>query len=167
MVQLRATTFVGADTLRLIAQPSLILMVGDIGCLGNIRITVEKYLAIQTPEATPSDVIEGRDHDIEVQTIVYVYHASVCDHGAILRYDNNHPWPKHADEHHAHRFDWRNRDDDSGRVEWIGAERWPSLGDVVREVCDWYYVNRDELPAPDTYATPLQREPRTMWSPLA
>ena len=166
MVQLRSTTFVGADSLRLIAQPSLILMVGDIGCLGNIRVTVEKYLAIVTPKATPSEVLDG-DHDIAVQTIAYAYHASIADYGAILRYDNNHPWPRHADNHHVHRCDWRDRDDDSGRVEWIGADRWPTLGDVVREVMDWYFVNRDELPEPDAYATPLAREPRTRWNPLA
>ncbi len=145
---------------------SLILLVGDIGCLGNILITVEKYLAIVTPDATPAEVLDG-DHDVVVQTIAYAYHASVRGHGAILRYDNNHPWPRHADDHHVHRCDWRYPDDDPGRVEWVGEARWPTLGEVVREVMDWYYDNRDQLPQADEYATPLVREPRTRWNPLA
>jgi hypothetical protein len=33
--QLRATGFVGADTLKLIAWPQQLVMVGDIGCLGS------------------------------------------------------------------------------------------------------------------------------------
>lgn len=166
MVQLRATQFVGADGLEWIAQPSLLLMIGDVGCLGNIRITVEKYLAIVTRDATPANVLDG-DHDIVVQTIGYAYHAAVRGHGMILRYDNNHPWPGHADDHHVHRGDWRDAEDDSGRVEWVGEDRWPTLGEVVREVMDWYYGNRDDLPNPDLYATPLPREPRTRWNPLA
>ena len=166
MGQLRATTFVGADSLRLIAQPALLLMIGDIGCLGNISITVEKYLAIVTPNASPSDVLDGA-HDVVVQTLQYAYHAAVRRHGMILRYDNNHPWRGHADEHHVHRGDWRERDDDSGTIAWVGADRWPPLGDVITEVTDWYYVHRDELPDPDAYAEPLVREPRTMWNPLA
>lgn len=165
MGQLRASGFVGADNLRLIAQPSLILMIGDVGCLGNITITVEKYLAIVTPTANPSEVLAG-DHDVVVETIRYAYHAQVSKHGPILRYDNNHPWPRHGDNHHVHRCDWR-KQDDSGRVEWVGAAHWPTLGTVVNEVMDWYYEHRDELPQPDAYATPLQREPRTMWNPLA
>jgi hypothetical protein len=166
MGQLRATGFVGADSLRLVAQPSLLLMIGDIGCLGNISISVEKYLAIATPKATPSDVLDGA-HDVNVHAILYAYHAAVRGHGMILRYDNNHPWRGHADEHHVHRGDWRNSGDDSGRVDWVGADRWPTLGDVIREITDWYYVHRDELPAADAYADPLQREPHILWNPFA
>lgn len=164
MAQLRASHFVGADNLRLDAQPSLLLLIGDIGCLGNISITVEKYLA--TDEASPGEVIDG-DHDVLVQTIEYSYHACVRGHGMILRYDNNHPWPRHADDHHAHRGNWRDENDDSGQVEWVGVDRWPTLGDVITEVSEWYYSHRDELPNPDDYATPLHREPRTRWNPNA
>ena len=53
MGHLRATNFVGADNLRLIAQPNLLMMIGDIGCLGNILITVEKYLAVVTEKSSP------------------------------------------------------------------------------------------------------------------
>lgn len=166
MAQLRATTFVGADSLRLVAQPALLLMIGDIGCLGNILITVEKYLAIEMPGTTPEEVLDGA-HDVTIQTISYAYHAGVRGRGMILRYDNNHPWPGHADNHHVHRGEWRDPDDDAGRVSWIGEDCWPTLGDVVREVMDWYYTQRDELPEPDVYGSPLSREPRTRWNPLA
>jgi len=165
MGQLRATGFVGTDSLRLVAQPSLLLMIGDIGCLGDITITVEKYLTVITDGATPSDVLAG-DHDVMVQTIIYSYRAGVRGHGTILRYDNNHGRPGHADWHHAHRCDWRSADD-VGHVEWIGEDRWPTLGDVVEEVMDWYYEHRDELPRPDAYATPLRREPHILWNPFA
>ena len=138
-------------------------MVGDIGCLGDITLTVEKYLRVMTEAASPSDVIGG-DHDIVVQTYIYAYHASVRGHGAILRYDNNHGRPGHADWHHVHRCDWRT-DDDVGHVEWIGEERWPTLGEVIQELMDWYYANRDQLPNPDAYAAPLTRVPRILWNP--
>lgn len=101
------------------------------------------------------------------QTMLYAYHAGIRGGGMILRYDNNHSWPRHADQHHVHRGNFKDSDDDSGKIEWLGADRWPSLGDVVREVMDWYYVHRDELPNPDTYAEPLERNPRTMWNPDA
>ena len=166
MGQLRASQFVGADNLQWIAQPSLLVLIGDIGCLGNIGITVEKYLAIVTPDATPDDVLAG-DHDIVVQTIGYAYHAQVRSHGMILRYDNNHPWPQHADDHHVHRGDWRDATDNVGRVEWVGADRWPTLGDVIREIETWYYEQHRDLPEPDAYATPVLREPRTRWNPNA
>lgn len=166
MSQLRVSGFVGADTLELIPWPSRLLMIGDIGCLGRIVITVEKYLEVLSRDATPADVLAG-DHDVLVQTRIYSYHAAVEEHGAILRYDNNHPWPRHVDEHHVHRCDWRDRDDDPGRVEWIGADHWPTLGEVIRELSAWYDQNRDELPCPDDYGTPIKREPRILWNPLA
>lgn len=166
MTQLRASQFVGADTLELLAWPSRLLMVGDIGCLGNIRVSVEKYLRIVTPDATPEDVLAG-DHDVEVQTLIYAYHAAVVGHGMILRYDNNHGRPGHADWHHVHRGDWRNANDDAGTVEWIGRDSWPTLGDVIRELGDWHERHRDELPRPDDWAAPLPRHPHLLWNPNA
>ncbi|HVV87315.1 MAG TPA: hypothetical protein VHE35_29945 [Kofleriaceae bacterium] len=163
MGQLRSTGFVGADTLELIAWPKQLVMVGDIGCLGDLSITVEKYLRVVTPGARPADVLDG-DHDISVETYVYSYHASVRCHGAVFRYDNNHGRPGHADWHHVHRCDWRS-DDDVGQVEWIGEARWPTLGDAIRELSAWYYEHRDALPSPDEYAAPLQRQPRILWNP--
>src|SRR5579883_1654592 len=145
MAQLRASQFVGADSLDLIAQPRLLLLIGDIGCLGGIFITVEKYLEVCTTGASPADVLDG-DHDIIVQTIGYSYYAGVQDHGMILRYDDNHPWPGHPDCHHVHRGDWRDREDDRGHVTWVGADRWPTLGAVIEELRDWYYAHIDELP---------------------
>jgi hypothetical protein len=160
MGHLRVTGFVGADTLELIAWPQLLVMVGDVGCLGDITVTVEKYLRVLTDDATPLDVLSG-DHDIVVQTYLYAYHANVGDHGPIFRYDNNHGRPGHADRHHVHRCDWRTSDD-AGRVDWVGEHKWPTLGEVIQELRNWYYENRDELPRPDEYATPLKRTPRIL-----
>lgn len=138
-------------------------MIGDIGCLGNIRLSVEKYLQVLTPGASGRDVLGG-DHDIEVETRIYAYHAAVVGHGMILRYDNNHGRAGHADWHHVHRGDWRNAGDDAGVVEWIGEDRWPTLGEVIQELADWYYEHRDELPSPDDYAPPLTRAPHIFWN---
>lgn len=153
----------GADTLEIIPWPKQLVMVGDIGCLGDITLTVEKYLRVMTPDATPLDVLDG-DHDIVVQTYMYAYHASIRGRGAILRYDNCHGRTGHADWHHVHRCDWRT-DDDVGHVHWVGEEAWPTLGDVIQELETWYYANRDELPRPDEYAAPLVRVPRILWNP--
>jgi hypothetical protein len=161
MGQLRATGFVGADTLRLIAWPSLLVMVGDIGCLGDLVVSTEKYLEIVTPDASPDDALAG-DGDILVRTLIYSYNASVRGRGTIFRYDNNHGRAGHADWHHVHRCDWRSSDDD-GTVAWIGEDRWPTLGEVVRELMDWYYEHRNQLPTPDDYAVPLVREPRIVY----
>lgn len=166
MAKLRSTHFVGADTLALDAWPRRLIMIGDIGCLGNIRISVEKYLEVITPGGTPDDVLDG-DHDLEVQTKIYSYHASVVGHGMILRYDNNHGRSGHPDWHHVHRGDWRDADDDVGQVEWIGEDRWPTLGEVIAEVMDWYWRHRDELPNPDDYGEPLVRTPHLLWNPNA
>jgi len=163
MAQLRATQFVGADTLSLVAWPGRLVMVGDIGCLGNITISVEKYLKVITPDATPDHVLAG-DHDVEVQTYIYSYRAGVRGHGTIVRVDNNHVWPGHPDEHHKHHCNWRS-DDDSGEVEWLGEERWPTLGEFVREVMEWHGTHREELPEPDQYAVPLERAPHILWNP--
>ena len=144
MGQLRATSFVGADTLRLVAWPGRLLMVGDIGCLGDIRLSVEKCLRVVTPGATAAGIVDG-NHDVIVQTTMYAYHATICGHGLILRYDNCHPRAGHADWHHVHRCDWRT-DDDAGQIEWVGEDRWPTLGEVVNELMDWYHAHYDELP---------------------
>jgi hypothetical protein len=157
MGQLRSTSFVGADSLRLLAWPSRLLMVGDIGCLGDIRVSVEKYLRVLTPGASPADILDG-DYDIVVQTYIYAYHASINGHGTVLRYDNNHGRAGHADWHHVHRCDWRSADE-VGAVEWVGEARWPTLGDVIRELAVWYDVHRDELPVPDAYATRILYHP--------
>lgn len=165
MAKLRETQFVGADNLEIIAWPSRLVMIGDIGCLGDITITVEKYLRVLATDTSPADVLAG-DHDVEVQTFLYSYRAGVRGHGTIIRVDNNHPWKGHADEHHKHHCDWRS-DDDIGRVEWLGEDRWQTLGEFVREVAVWYDAHRDELPNPDSYATPLARVPQILWNPLA
>lgn len=78
----------------------------------------------------------------QVRTIAYKYHAGI--HGdptrSIFRYDDAHIYVRegHADAHHKHRFDhttWREIDP----PEWIGEERWSTLGEVIEELHEWWY----------------------------
>jgi hypothetical protein len=160
MGELRSSGFVGDDTLRWLVWPQFLVMVGDIACLGDLVISVEKYLTVVTEDATPGDVL--RDGDIQVQTLVYSYNASVRGRGTVFRYDNNHRWKGHADNHHVHRCDWR-KDEATGVVQWVGEARWPTLGEVVVELESWYWEARSDLPNPDVHALPLEREPRALW----
>jgi hypothetical protein len=161
MERLRSSGFLGDDTLRLIPWPSFLVMVGDIACLGDLVVSVEKYLVVVTPGATPADALD--DGDIEVQTLIYSYNASVRGHGTVFRYDNCHGWAGHADNHHVHRCDWRKKED-TGRVNWVGEARWPTLAEVIIELEGWYWGTRDDLPQPDDYADPLEREPRAVFT---
>lgn len=131
----RNEEFIGHDTLVFKEDGSEILLVGEIGCLGQILITVDKTL----------EVLRSGGGDL-VQTIVYEYNVSVRGFGNVFRYDNSHSRIGHSDNHHKHEFDWRLNEQGEGKVVWIGAERWPTLAEVIDEAQDWYYVNMDELP---------------------
>jgi hypothetical protein len=106
-----------------------LLMEGTITCLGNIEVTVEKILQVtKQPKGEPV-----------VQTIDYHYNARVRGVGNVLRYD--YPHPDHNRFHHVHRYDVFNGDED-GSVE---ACEWPTLGQVLDELEEWYYENRENL----------------------
>lgn len=49
--------------------------------------------------------------------------------------------------------------------QWIGEDTWPTVGEAIQELRDWYYANREELPRPDEYAEPLVRRPRILENP--
>lgn len=142
MEQMRRREFVGADTLRLQDIGSGILaMTGEIGCQGRIVVKVEKYL----------QVFEGEGLDANVQTFEYKYNAFVRGRNNILRYDNAHSYAGHGDAHHKHLFNWKTGEQLPGFPEWVGVHRWPTLGEVLEAVYQWYWRNSDDLPEPEKY----------------
>lgn len=142
MYGFRSGDFVGEDTLEFISRGSGNLAIaGEISCLGDIVIRVEKNLT----------VIDDGTADPLVQTVDYAYNASVRGANSFLRHDNLHSYPGHKGSHHRHDFDWRDEQDLPGSPSWVGIEGWPTLSEFIEEVQKWYWSNRDELPEPDTY----------------
>ncbi len=114
----------------------MITLQGEIACLGNIIVTVEKYLR----------VLGGDGDNAMVQTFQYSYNVSVRNEGNIFRYDNSHDRPGHPDRHHKHEFD-----EEGEQISWIGYQSWRTLGQVLQETQEWYWLNRESLELPDTY----------------
>ncbi len=135
--------FVLSDSLEWEVTPGFITLVGEIGCLGNIVVRVHKILRLVDARSTVDDA------DCEVQTMRYAYNAFVRGHGNILRHDNIHPHPGHPDSHHRHECEWRRGEEDEGRVVYCGFEGWPTLGEFIQKIADWYWEHREELPEPD------------------
>ena len=118
-----------------------ILIYGQIACLGNILITVEKALLVLDPDDLPLDA--------RVQTVDYSYNASIRGFDTFLRYDNQHPHPGHGDNHHRHDFAWKTKKELPGSPRWIGEDDWPTLSDFIDIVSDWYADNYRNLPEPN------------------
>ncbi len=79
------------------------------------------------------------DRRHRARTIRYSYHAGIRGPQGrpILRYDNAHPYPGHADAHHKHRFDhttWKPIEP----PDWVGHDGWPHLSDVLGELKAWW-----------------------------
>jgi Family of unknown function (DUF6516) len=139
MEKFKASRFVGAETLAFSNDlPGVITLEGEIACRGNILVTVEKYLRI----------LGGDGDNAMVQTFQYSYNVSVRNEGNIFRYDNSHDRPGHADRHHKHEFD-----ENGEKIIWIGYQSWPTLGQVLQETQEWYWLNCESLELPDTYPT--------------
>lgn len=141
----RAGGFVGDDSLEWVAEPGFFHLRGYISCLGRIVIEVDKTLSVLSLSVLSSD------DDPQVQTELYAYHVWIRGGGDILRYDNAHPHPGHADEHHVHYFDWRTNV--QTKLVWVGFANWPTLGQVIEEVERWYWDNRAYLRDPEEYAS--------------
>ncbi len=109
---------------------------GEIACLGQILITVDKDIKI----------VSGCGDAALVQTIMYEYNVSVRGYGNVFRYDNSHSRPGHPDNHHKHEFNWKLNELGEGRVRYIGEDGWPTLDQVIKEARDWYWSNKEELP---------------------
>jgi hypothetical protein len=137
MAQMRQSGFVLDDTaLTITALPGMLCMAGDIVCLRGIVVRVYKVL----------EILRGDGDDAVVQTVRYAYNAFVRGHGTFLRFDNAHAHPGHDDEHHRHDGDWRTGKETD--PVWVGPGGWPTLGDFLSLVEDWYCQHCDELPEP-------------------
>jgi hypothetical protein len=109
------------------------VMAGRIDCQGGIYVDVEKYLR----------VVDGAGAAMRVQTEEYSYNAAIPGLGTILRYDSPHA-AEHRPFHHVHRYDvlaW----DRHGQVEVVAEDAWPTLGEVLEELREWYHANLERL----------------------
>ncbi len=143
LAQLCQAGFVDSDTLVVEAYatlPTVWSIIGEISCRGEIILSVNKLLECVSDDPDPL-----------IQTVRYSYHASVRGGGNILRYDNHHSRPEHLDDHHKHVFDVTTG---AETIEWIGADRWPTLGEVLRELFAWHSDNYESLANPEAFATP-------------
>jgi hypothetical protein len=139
----RSSGFVGEDSLEFsFLEAGMLTIRGEISCLGDIVISVNKTL-----------VVLQDDKDPLVQTILYAYNAFVRANNSFLRHDNTHRYPGHDDEHHRHEFDWNTGTHLPGSPSWVGPDGWPTLGRFMEEVEDWYWEHRDDLPKPERYGT--------------
>ncbi|HET6879134.1 MAG TPA: DUF6516 family protein [Pirellulales bacterium] len=151
--QYRDQYFVGGDAIKFERFGSRhYLMQGEIACRGNIVVAVDKILEVCDREPDPL-----------VQTVRYSYNVYAKGKWNIFRYDNQHPdwrYPGHHDEHHRHAFDWDTGDELPDSPEWIGADRWPTLGEVIEEVRRWHADNYHRLPDPEQFVTDVLSELR-------
>ncbi len=119
---------------------------GGIACLGNLVLSVNKFLRILS---------DPDDDNPMVETKHYKYNLSVYGYDTVFRYDNSHPWylhPRHHDPHHKHLFDWRaGKEVRPPSPLWIGVDDWPHLHRVIEEVREWHYLYRHVLPEPDAF----------------
>lgn len=143
MQRYRDAGFVGDDSLRFVDTYSALLLQGEIACRGLIVITVTKLINYVTDDPDPL-----------VQTEMYSYNVSVRGQGLLFRYDNQHPdqlYSGHHDPHHRHAFDFATNQELPGSPEWIGAARWPTLGDVIGESWDWHSNHYQLLNHPEDF----------------
>lgn len=133
MHRLRSEGFVLDDGVEF--QPigsGYIVLAGCILCAGGIYVDVWKVL----------EVVEGTGPGALVQTVEYSYNAAIRGLGSLLRYDS--PHPGHRPHHHVHRYSVLAGDKD-GTIEDISDTDWPTLGEVLTELRDWYYGNYERL----------------------
>lgn len=143
MDKLYAEGFVQDDTLQWGAAEGELHLAGEIACLGDIKIQVAKCLG-RVPESA----------DDAVQTVDYRYTAVVSGYGRIMQIDANHPREGHEDKHHRHEFDWKTDNEVSGSPFWVGRLKWQTLAEFIRDVAEWYWQNREQLPHPDKVPVP-------------
>jgi len=143
--QFKKRGFVGEDSLEFIPLNKYFILQGEVGCIGGLILKVEKLIR----------VIEVDSSDLSIQTAWYSYNASIRNSHNVLRYDNQDEdfgfREGHSDEHHKHVFDWQTGDELDESPLWIGADNWPTLGDVLKELEDWYWENKGSLYNPDCY----------------
>lgn len=122
----------------------LIKVQGQLGCLGEIIIDVLKYLELDNNLSYSKYPL--------VKTNSYAYQVFFRNGNPIFRYDNNHPDSLHdgcKDPHHKHIFDFK-----TGKelgIEWIGVDKWLTLGEVIQETHDFYVCNYKMISNPYNY----------------
>lgn len=140
MDSLRREGTVGGDTIEWgPAGGSDFRLHGEIACIGDIVISVDKTLEIQS----------GNGHQALVLGALYKYNAHLAGNGVIVRYDNVHKHNGHRDEYHKH-----DGDPFAGTEHpavWVGRDNWPTLADVIREVRGWRDANYSRLERPDAF----------------
>jgi hypothetical protein len=112
----------------------LFVLAGDVRCLGHFTLRIAKVL----------EVVGGEPGNRLVQTAAYSYNGFLEGLGNILRYDSPHD-PAHRPFHHVHRYRVLEGDTD-GTVEEIAEDAWPTIGDVLMELEEFYYENFGRLP---------------------
>jgi len=132
MGQFVSEGFVLSDGLSLYpVGQGLLVISGEVRCLGGIVLNVAKVL----------EIVRNDSNNPIVQTVAYSYNASLEGVGNIVRYDSPHD---HRPHHHVHRFDVLNGDSD-GTVDDVKDDGWPTIGDLLSELRDFYYANFDRL----------------------
>lgn len=121
---------------QLTAVPTDILVFwnGSLYCMNGIEIVVEKTQDVRSRDGVP-----------EVRTRTYKYQVLQKDGERavkLLRYDNSTHHQDHPDAHHRHRFD--ENGEQIYPVEHVGADKWPTLGDVIQEVYDRWFIDTDK-----------------------
>ena len=111
----------------------VVLLEGTIACVDDLRIEVSKRLQIVGDIAA----------DPLVQTDGYSYSAILGKRGPIFRYDS--PHPDHNQFHHVHRYAVLDGDVHGAAFPIEPQTEWPTLGEVIQELCDWYYDNLARL----------------------
>ena len=88
---------------------------------------------------TEGQEVRYRSGQPQVQTVEYRYHVLRREDGKtinLFRYDNIHQQPGHPDSHHKHRFDAQGTETEPPTH--VGADGWPTLGDVIEEAYEWW-----------------------------
>lgn len=110
-----------------------VLITGAIRCVGGIVVSVFKVLS----------VVGGDSRNPLVQTTAYSYNAYLEGIGNLVRYDSPHS-AEHRPVHHVHRYDVL-RGDLEGTVVEVAEDAWPTIGDLLTELQDFYYDNFNTL----------------------
>ena len=109
-----------------VAGPDSIRIAGRFSSVGGVYLDVSKILEINTRN--------------QVRTLKYSNHAGITMPvlRSIFRYDNAHRYDRagHADEHHKHVFDSSGQE--AANPTWIGRDQWPTLGEVLEELEEWW-----------------------------
>ncbi len=113
----------------------VLLLSGTVECLGGLfYVDVSKLLAI----------LDGEGPNARVKTVAYSYNAVWRGRGVVWRYDSPHD---HRQFHHVHRHDVLGAEPQRETIAEVDSNTWPTLGEAIAELRDWYYANYDAIEA--------------------